>query len=122
MQPGLVEQVVAERFALGGPSARPDYVAMLVPDDDTASNNGKTVTRALRGRELNLELLRHPLVVIVEQRDPSAPGVVDTGMSGAAGAGILAPRQNSQPGVIDRSQSAERFFIRPVNHDDDLDI
>jgi len=46
---------------------------MLVPGDDTARHNRKSMPRTLCGGKLNLELLGQPFVIIVKQRDPLAP-------------------------------------------------
>ena len=68
---------------------------MLSSGDDTARDDGQAVPGTLGRVELNLELLRQPFVIIVEQRDPSPMRDINTGMARSPEAEVLAQGKNA---------------------------
>jgi hypothetical protein len=80
--------------------------------------------RRLRGppdAELDLELARQPLVVVVEERGPHGPGVGDPGVARVRRATPLRQLNNPQSLVGKGGERLAGLLVGTVDHDDDLD-
>ncbi len=102
-----------------GSSNSPRGVRLQPAGDDRQRQTGPR-----RGQpELGRELGRQPLVVVVEQRDPGAPGVADPGVTG--GRRATGGRQLDQPQPLVGEQVGQRrpgHLVGAVDHHDDFEV
>jgi len=101
--------------------AWPDEVLETVPADHPATDDGVPVLRALRGTQLSGQLLRHPLVVVVEERDPLSPRFVDRQIPRVGVSKVPVGNDDPKPRFGDRIERFQGLGVPAVDHDKHLE-